>query len=203
MFLVQTPELDAYLIDAIPGAREALDRWKAFADSSEAVELAAAVRAAMNARVGKVRRVDGRLAPIASVTQAAFDQLAADLAAAHAAEAAYVKQRLAARAEYEALVTSSAIAAVGGHALSAQVALDRHADAEAAFDQLLRMLGERDRAYSRAGANRGRAWSATDRDSGAYAVMHSRSAAEQFFRAALDRFDTRALAAVANAEVSE
>jgi hypothetical protein len=95
-----------FLIDAVPGARKLADEVDKL--TADAAPLSAAVRAAINARRGKVRGMrhgpsegDVRLVPVDGVTAAEFDKLNAAKADAEAAVNSHARKVRAARKDFD------------------------------------------------------------------------------------------------------
>jgi hypothetical protein len=142
-----------YLIDATPGAREARDRW--WAEKEVGSKLSAALVAAQRAfpptqwigSPGNTQRV-----PRGDTTQAQLDAAyLAEREATRAVEAQWKKTRRAFDAFY-ALFEPDSPASNERRRVAAELALAKHAEAEAAWETLRAALAERNDAARRAGA---------------------------------------------------
>jgi len=209
MFNSAPGELPNYLIDAVPGAREALDAWQASADSDETKATQQRVASAVKARVGKVRWAGGAegrnrvMHPAAGVSHEEFDALNRELAEAERAQAEETRKRNRLRRTYDALVTSEALSRIGAQRISAVRAIELQAEASAAWATLFRVLPERDEAYRRAGRP-GRAWSdVAGSNTFASSPMATRDAAEHFYMEAIDGFSTIELMEIAEGGVAK
>ncbi|RFA11975.1 hypothetical protein B7R21_11620 [Subtercola boreus] len=139
----------AFLIDAVPGAVEALTHARRTEAGGEV--LRAATNEAMRARRGKVQTLgtppDTFPGPARGVSTAEFDALQAAYADAQAAESAYNRRSSAAWRSFATLISEGKSEPRAREAVSA-FAQDRHADAEAALAALQEALREREEAAS-------------------------------------------------------
>jgi hypothetical protein len=148
----------AYLIDAIEGAREAYDEWKAA--EAAAAPLMAASLAAISAAAGKIRWEGGPggafEAPERGVSTAEYDTVR--LAKRAAANDLAVNERKISRAKhrFDTLMSSGGTLSVRQRTAAA-VALEQHETAVAAWAALVEALDARDAAHFYAGAP-GRGW---------------------------------------------
>jgi hypothetical protein len=154
VYVVAANEPPAYLIDAIPGAREAYDRWQAEneAGRNSVTKLAAAQRAVPATRwIGSAAGDDLRRVPNGDTTQAELDEALLVVREAERAVAAQSRRARAALAAFDALYIGAA-SAVETRRVAAEHALAKQAEAEAAWETLQAALAERNDAAHRAGA---------------------------------------------------
>ena len=151
-YVVATNEPPAFLIDAIPGARRAYDRWQEANEAGRKLvaELSSAQRAVPATRwIGEGD--DARRVPSGDTTQAELDEALLAVRDAERAASAHSKRALAALAAFDAHFVDqprpdSARRAAAAHALA------KHREAEAAWKTLQAALDERDAAYGHAGS---------------------------------------------------
>ena len=190
MFHRSTSEKQDYIINAVPGARDAFEAWQATLGTPEAAVAAAAHRAALDAGAGCYIYRDGRPVPRGTTSYAEMDAFVEAIRVAEAAEAKFSAVTRAARAAFDRLFTVAALAEANVPALAAAEALRLNAIAREAWATLQSVLPDRDDAHRAAGSP-GISWWKPGGISG------QRGSAEWFFNEVLGAFDTEALEAVA------
>ena len=190
MFYRSTSEHPDYIIDAVPGARDAFAAWQATLGTPEAAVAAAAHRAALEAGIGCYIYRDGRPVPLGTTSYAEMDAFVEAIRVTDAAEAVFGARSRSARAKFDRLFTVEALAEANVPALAAVEALRLHALAAEAWATLQMVLPERDHAFLTAGSP-GVLWSRLG------GISAQRGNSEWFFREAISSFDTAALEAVA------
>lgn len=197
---IQITDHPDWVIDAVPGARAALEAWAEAEAQSKPSR--AAVDEARRARQGKIRWEgadgDARMAPALGVTVAEFEAIHAAIRDAEVVATEQHRAVRRARSEYEALVTPTELAEHGIRKVAAAKALELHEEAESAFRVLLDALRERDRAVRLASVitDPTRISGATSKptrrielDSGpAHELSQDRGSAERYFEERLSQF---------------
>ena len=190
MFFRSTSEHPDYVIDAVPGAREAFKEWQATLDTPAARRAASAHRAALDAGIGCYIYRDGRPVPLGTTSYAEMDAFIAAVRATDAAAAKFGVTTRAARAKFDRLFTVDALAEADVPAVAAKEALRLNALAAEAWATLQQLLPERDHAFLMAGSP-GVLWSRLG------GISAQRGNADWFYREAINSFDRAALEAVA------
>lgn len=146
-------DLPDWLLDAVPGAREALAKIETLVAEGEPLSIA--VREARNAMTGKYRVVGkeghGIRVPAVGVSQAEFDAINAEILRTEEESAAHGRTVKAARDYFDSLI---AAARRSGELRvpAARAALAAHAEAVDAWAVVERALAARDDAYRWAGS---------------------------------------------------
>lgn len=151
---IDTPD---WLLDAVPGAREAAEAYVAACELVPALSAAVAAAIQANRPLGKVYGTIGntRLGPAHGVSTADFEAGQARLTEANRALEANARKVRAALATYRALLWEYPVEKRAP--LAASVAVARHERAVALWEELARTIAERDKAWGAAGRP-GRAW---------------------------------------------
>jgi len=188
-----------WLLDAVPGAREALAKIEALV--AEWKPFSIAVREARSAITGKYRVVGedgyGVQVPAVGVSQAEFDTINAEILRTEQESAAHGRKVKAARDHFDSLI---AAARRSGELRvpAARAALAAHAEAAEAWVVVERALVARDDAYQKAGSP-GTPWHErhyVNEAQGTSAETHARKVVGQ----RVNSFDVDATEAAANGE---
>ncbi|GAA4053505.1 hypothetical protein [Agromyces indicus] len=182
-YVFTTSEPPAWLIDAIPGARDLHDAWQA--ENARGEELAR-----------EWQRSGRELAEFRTTNPLAADLERAERAHAEKQRAldAQAKRALAALRRFDEHVSAN-LAEVDGKALAAREALAAHAEAVEAYEVLLSALDRREQAFAAAGRPGIRDWTRTLRN-----PLGSKKQAEETYRRILEGFDPVAVERVAEGE---
>ena len=190
MFNRNTSDHPAYMVDAIPGAREALTAYEATRNTPEEAEARRAQRAEIDSHAGRYIYRDGQPERRGETTHAEIDVMIAALRTATELVDSFATATRSAKAAYDRIFTHERFVEAGVPAIAAQHALDRHAEAVAAWATLQRVLPERDGAWLLAGQP-GLSWWAGG------GIAPQRGGADYFYGQALSAFPVEAVEAVA------
>ena len=178
------------MVDAIPGAREARTAYEATLNTPEEAEARRAQRAESDSHAGRSIYRDGQPERRGETTHAEIDVMIAALRTATELVDSFATATRSAKAAYDRIFTYERFVEAGVPAIAAQHALDRHAEAVAAWATLQRVLPERDHAWLLAGQP-GVSWWAGG------GIASQRGGAEYFFGQVLSAFNIEAVEAVA------